>query len=137
MNPYSFSLSFRVRHSSLKCEEIASVIGLEPKFIQNVGEDRKTPKGKNLSGKYIETYCSFELEPKTHGILEDALRKWCEYLSAHIDFLKGIRASGGKAEFFAGVFLSGNSGIELEPADLASAASIGVSLSLDLYGEGS
>jgi len=65
--------------------------------------------------------------------LERFLAKVLKRLVPRRAYISRIRASGGRAELFVGLFGSKNFGIELDPELLAQASRAGVALSLDVY----
>ena len=65
--------------------------------------------------------------------LETYLTRTIKRLGASRPFISRLRATGGGAELFVGLFGNRNFGVELHPTLLASAARLGVTLSLDVY----
>jgi hypothetical protein len=61
------------------------------------------------------------------------LSRAIEQLSPARGYLSRLRASGGNAEFFIGVFGNRNFGVELPTELLAAAAHVGIALSFDVY----
>ena len=129
-----YKLSFRIFHPSMRAEDIAEKIGLKSKHLHSLGAARQTPKGTKLDGVYSQTYVSFDLEEYEGEILEDALRRALEEkLASKMPYLSELVATGGVLEFFVGIFLEGNEGLQIdaELIDLFASAKIG--LSLDIY----
>jgi hypothetical protein len=54
-------VSFRLRHSSLDLQPIATAIGLPVARIWTAGQPRQTPRGDRLEGVYKESYCAFRV----------------------------------------------------------------------------
>lgn len=133
MNVYELTVSLRVSHPTMSCDELSSNIGLTPEFSNNVGEERKNPKGVKLGGHYCKTYCCFSLEEKISGSIEDYVQKWCLHFNDQKDFFQQVKKSGGRSEFFIGIFLSGNSGFTFTAEDFSSLSSLGLDMAFDLY----
>lgn len=133
MAEITYTISLRVKHPTLRHEEIAQSLALIPKVGHTVGEQRKTPKGGLLEGIYKETYCSFELLRKQEGYFMDGIRQLIPQLSAHEQYFQTIVAQGGKAEFYVGVFTEKSTGFELSVQDMATLAKLGLQLSVEVY----
>jgi hypothetical protein len=136
MQTYDYSVSFRIRHPSLEPYEITREFLMEPGRMWKAGDARATPKGQPLTGTYKETYwytnfCSNVTN--TDESLPAALARFIDTLRAHKQFLLKLRHEGGSAEFFVGIFGMEQFGFEFEPVLLADLASMGMTLSLDIY----
>lgn len=131
--PYYFTVSLRFTHPVMKWEEFAGALGSSPEFSWNVGEPRKTPKGAPLEGVRKETYVCFALAEKNSGDLGDFLMDALEKLEPMKGFFERVLATGGKPEFFIGVFAKADMGFDLEPLLLAKMGDLGVRLSLCFY----
>jgi len=133
MNNLLFNISFHVQHQSLAALNIISEFDLTPRFFHSVGEARKTPKGTPLEGIYAETYCSFLLEKKVAGHLDEYLEHWRDYLEKHAEFLNGLLTSGGKLEFYVSIFLDGDKGFEIKNSQLKRIYALGLGLTVEMY----
>ena len=101
-----------------------------------VGAPRATPAGTPLKGKYSESYWCGDLCPfvdASSEALESALLRFAKNLRAHQAFLLDVRNAGGRAEFYVGVNGPGSYGFEFTPDLLAELASIGLTLSLEVF----
>lgn len=138
MNPYSYSISLRVRHPTADLEAIGLELALEPKVSWKAGEPRLTPKGAALTGVRSESYWSSPLirDGKRHSgdqSLEDELATViAQLLPAREKFFR-IRAEGGGVELFIGIFGDGNCGVILGPELLSRTGALGVTLAFDIY----
>jgi hypothetical protein len=122
-----------VWHPTLKVAEIQAVISLTPRISNTVGENRKTPTGNALDGVYKYSYCTFELSKGTESNIEEEIARCNKELSKHNSFLQTVRASGGCAEYFLGLFFDGNSGFTIPNDQLRAMHELGIDLSLDIY----
>ena len=109
---------------------------MEPERSWQAGLPRTTPKGDQLEGVYRETYWTSgniargEWPDKELNIELNVL---VDRFSAHRDFLRRIRLTGGKSEFFVGWFFEGNGGDVLDSRMLGRMAGIEIDLALDIY----
>lgn len=133
MNPYRYALSFRVRHPTLKAIEIQDSLSLIPEVSHSVGERRRTPTGAALDGLYKETYCTFKKSKGPDSQLDSELERCNAALSKHKSFLSKIKDSGGRLEYFVGLFLDGNSGFSVTSDEMRQMQELGIDLSLDIY----
>jgi hypothetical protein len=99
-----------------------------------VGEPRSTPKGQPLSGRWKDSYCTFQIHRRSEKSLPDQIAEALELLTPYKKSLDRLVTSGGHLEFFVGWFLDGNSGDILEHQLLGRLAEMQISLSLDIYG---
>lgn len=90
-----------------------------------------------LGGNYETSYWSTELTPETMLSepieVEEALGVHVEYFSQHAQFFNRVRAEGGKAEFFVGLFSDGNIVVDIEPSLMGKLSHLSVGLCLDYY----
>lgn len=134
VDSYRYKVSLRVFHPTRRAEEIATNVGLKGHILQSVGEPRKAPKGEKLNGIYDRTYVTFNLE-ETHkeGVVE-LLRKTLEVtLVGKTPYLSELVETGGKVEFFVGMFGDENIGLEIDAGLISDLASARIAVSLDIY----
>lgn len=138
MNPYEYKVSLRITHPTMDPHIITGTLGKEPFRSWQAGSPRKTPKGDPLEGVYKETYWSARLT-KNESIsseevpLESFLLEETNLFKNHSSFLGNIKDSGGKIEYFIGVFGNSNMGCEFNTELLTSINNLGIELSLDIY----
>ena len=140
MYPYSYSISLRAWHPSIDPGIITSAFGIRPVRAWRAGDARSTPKGAPLEGHYKETYWYTDVVPHEEGAsevcgLEDRLASLAESLSKHSEFISTLRAGGGRAELFIGLYGDRNFGFVIEPGVTQALAAIGLALSFDIYPE--
>jgi len=136
MQPYEYSVSFRVFHPSVDPSEITQEFGIEPSRAWKMGDPRATPTGTPLKGTYPETYWYTDLCSVVDAAeedLESALVRFLHGLREHQQFLLAVRESGGRAELYVGVHGPASYGFEFVPSLLAELASIGVTLGIEVY----
>jgi len=140
MNPYSYNISLRLWHPSIDPSEITKQLGISPKRTWVAGERRSTPKGTLLEGNNKETYWFGPIHDESFLYSEDVdleeyLTNFTQTLQKHSNFLKEIRATGGRVEYFIGLYTDSNSGSVLPASLLLSLGELGIDLALDIYSE--
>lgn len=136
MNEGTYTVSIRVRHATLRADEIASIIGHSPTRAVDVGEMWTTPKGGVVTQNGLpkiarETYCTFS---KVNGPLEEfqaRLASLADELSLNSSLPELARS--GEVELFIGLFMDGHAGFKLRPDLLRRLSDLGVSLGICLY----
>jgi hypothetical protein len=134
MHPYKFQLSFRVHHPTATSAEIITLIGKKPSVEWDVGKARMTPKGTPQPGVYDLTYCVFDVSEGLDSALVDSIRKWNRFLAPKKRSLVKLRRTGGRFDYFLGIYINSNGGLVLPPEVLRETAELGIELGLDMYG---
>lgn len=136
MNPYQYVISLRIWHPDMPHEDF-SKIGHHPKYSWTAGSPRFSPKGMPLGGIHKSSYWSTELTPETTLSepieVEQALDVQIEHFSQQAAFFNKVRAEGGKAEFFVGLFSDENVVVDIEPSLMGRLAQAGLGICLDYY----
>ena len=113
--------------------DISRQLRLSPSRKWKAGTQRTTPTGKQLTGTYKETYCVFDLDEKSDGDLESTLLTLTKQFHSFEHFLKKVRSTGGSIEYFIGLFVKKNTGLELDSGLMAQLVNLGIDLSFDIY----
>jgi len=138
MYPYKYSVSLRVSHPTVNPDTITQKLGLQPFRKWMAGEARSTPKGTKLKGINRETFWAAELHRGKSLLsqkmaLEDFLAEQLVRLKKVEKYFRHIRTTGGRIEFFVGLFCEKNMGAEVPSSLLAAMGKLGIDLSLDIY----
>src|ERR1700690_2302356 len=134
MHQYRYKLSLRITHPDLEPQAISSTLGLVPEFSNKAGDLRKTPKGVALDGKYPNSYWCHEFTKQDGTSLSEYLLDTAKALDQHKSFFTHIADTGGKIEFFVGMFMDGpNIGETIACDILEQLNSLHIALSLDIY----
>jgi hypothetical protein len=137
MNPYQYVISLRIWHPDMPHEDFSKIIGHHPKYSWTAGSPRFSPKGMPLGGIHKSSYWSTELTPETTLSepieVEQALDVQIEHFSQQAAFFNKVRAEGGKAEFFVGLFSDENVVVDIEPSLMGRLAQAGLGICLDYY----
>jgi hypothetical protein len=140
MNPYSYTISLRIWHPTIDPEDITKKLKMSPNRTWIAGAQRTTPKGTMLKGNYKESYWYATIhddeELYSDDIeLEKYIEKFTKSIEIHSEFFNEIRASKGRVEYFVGLYVDSNSGIELPYSLLSFLGELGIDLSFDIYPE--
>jgi hypothetical protein len=125
-------LSFQVRYPTLNADDLADRLALPAQVRQTVGEKRSTPTGRELSGEYVESFCSFRLPTKSDQAEPELNQFITDKLSTKGDELRMIADSGGTAEFYI-TFARDGAFQTLSPALIQQLANLRVGFALDWY----
>jgi hypothetical protein len=139
VHPFKFVVSLRIFSFDVDPVEISDNLGMEPKWMYQIGKPRATPDGKLLGGVYDCNYCSFLLWRQNDKninakILESVLSGEIDRLLTHKDMFLRIKHGGGSAEFFIGWFAGSNNGAIFNASLLKRMGELELDLSLDVYG---
>jgi hypothetical protein len=66
-------------------------------------------------------------------ILMRTINEWSAILAKTRGFLTELRSTGGRVEYFLGLFIDSNGGFGLDHEQMKSIGSTGIDLSLDIY----
>lgn len=137
MSPYDYVMSLRVWHPVISHEEISAETGRQPKYCWTVGTPRLSLKGAPLGGLHNSTYWSSALIGETASSesvdVEQALAQELDNLAPLSGLFMRMRAEGGKAELFIGLFSESNIAIDPEPSLMARLAHCGPGVCFDYY----
>jgi hypothetical protein len=133
MNEFRYVVSLRAGHPTMPADAIRSVVGLPSEFMQTAGQAFTTRSGKKTSRINKRSWIIFRLPVSGDDDLASTLDRWSDYLTGRTDGLLRLRREGVDFDFFVGLFLEGNSGVELPPPLLQKMAALGITLGLDIY----
>jgi hypothetical protein len=131
-----FTASLRVRHPSLDPRLIATALSLPPERSRKLGDRRRTPKGNLLPGYEKESSCHFRAvaEATTAEEFIATVDRFLDRLAPAGQFLRSIRAGGGRSDLFVGWFFGVSSALPLDHRWLAKLGELAIDLGLDIYG---
>ena len=132
-----YSVSFRIFHPAINPDDISAELSLIPSTQWKSGDDRRSPNGKRLPGRYKNTYWSYRLPLRVGVNLAKRLDEFSRMLTKHESFLKRLRSTGGRSEFFVGWFVKPNSGEIFDRELLARLSRLQIDLAMDVYGSAS
>ncbi|UWE16020.1 hypothetical protein [Herbaspirillum huttiense] len=134
---YQYVISLRIWHPDMPHEEISRTMGRTPNRSWTVGSPRFSIHGKPLGGAYDFSYWTERLTKKTVLSdtiwVEEEIARQVEAFSQQALFFRKVRAEGGRAELFVGLFSDFNIVVELEPALMGRLAEASLGICLDYY----
>jgi len=138
MEPYRYCLTVRIFHPSMNPDEITENIGIEPDTTRMVGDQRINPKGKLLEGVWPKSLWAYQPHKEERlfsndQYLEDYISDLTNELSMHKEYFSYIVDTGGKIEYFVGLFSEYSIGSEFNPDLLRIMGELNIGLSLDIY----
>ena len=134
MGRFKYAVSFRIEHPGMEPQEISLRLSLTPDQSWKAGDVRKSSKGTPLKGRYKNTFWRHSVKHTPDMSLVDCLKEFTSNLESNIEFLKEIRYTGGRCEYFIGWFSGHNSGEMLDFELLNKLGNLKIDLSLDVYG---
>jgi len=93
-----FDVELFIVHPTVDPVDISRALGLEAHFSHRLGDRRKTPKGRVLSGNYPDTrwrHCIRHVVAEQH--YASRVVEFVERLEAHREFFAKLRSTGGTA----------------------------------------
>ena len=117
---------------------ITNEFGVDPQRFWRAGDARSTPRHTPLEGVNHETYWVARLTSEKSSeecSLEEFIASLVDRFGKNGSFLADLRADGGRAELFAGLYGNRNFGMELAPSLLGSISKLGLALAFDVYPE--
>jgi hypothetical protein len=129
-----FDVELFIVHPSLDPADISRNLGMEGHFSCRVGDQRKTPQGRLLSGVYPDTRWR-------HSVRREATEQWfasevidfVASLEPHREFLVNVGATGGSASVIIQFLGDGYLADTVPSATLAKLADLGLSLGIECY----
>src|SRR5262249_21240686 len=93
-----FDVQLFIVHPTLDPAEITAALGVQPTGVCRVGDQRRTAKGKLLSGNYPDTRWRYIISFDVKGQwFAGHVTEFVDRLLPHKAFLRGIRSTGGSA----------------------------------------
>lgn len=129
-----YRLALRIWHPVFPPERISNELGFPIGGGWAVGSTRKSVTGDILSPQTM-TYWTSPFEPENPDGLSGIILALCRRLDPQVAFLREIRATGGRIEFFVGWFSGTHSGETLEFSLLQMVGRLEADLALDVYAE--
>jgi hypothetical protein len=135
MNANSYKISLAIRHPSLDPAEVTATLGLVPGRCYAVGDDRTSPTGRVIGGRWSESKWGRVLfDGNWPSIsLAVALRKVLDTIEQHSIFFQRIRSEGGATVISVGWFFEGMSGDLFDCRLLQKFADLSLDLELHVY----
>jgi hypothetical protein len=133
MNDFEYCASLSIRHPRIDPVEITRSLGMAPEVTHRVGDQRRMPNGRLLSGSYDSTYWTAELVTRGGEDIPTFVAKLSKTLRPSRDFLRQIHDEGGATECFMGIFAKGLCDQLFSAELLADLGELRLGLRLDYY----
>jgi hypothetical protein len=129
-----FNVALFIVHPTIDPAEITAALGLEGHFVHPVGEQRKTPKGTLLPGKYKDTRWRHRVR---HDVKDQrfaaAVVTFVDRLAPHKAFLHDLRSTGGRAMIIVQFLGDGYFGDEIDRDTLARLVDLELDFGLECF----
>jgi hypothetical protein len=129
MHPQTVKLSLNIVHPTHDLSDVCDALGFQPNIIWKKGDEGRTPKGNKIGGVREYSRCSINFGPAATESLAKKLEAALVLLKPHQTLLRGLSSSGGKLNFFVGLFCGENT-VEMLDLPLLEAM---VELKIELY----
>jgi hypothetical protein len=126
-------VSLRIWHPEVTPERISQELDLPMTAGWAVGAPRSGLGGTALTPHESSYWTSTFRSRESNDLVAD-IRDLSRYLESRLSFLREIRATGGRVEYFIGWFIDRHSGNTFNSADLAVLCHLDVDLAIDVYG---
>lgn len=130
-----FEISLRIIHPNMDPDRISTELGLKPDITHHAGQQRPTPKGTLLEGVHNQSYWSRRLVPNLVGRISDLIASSNGQLRQKENFLAELHKSGGKIEYFIGLYPSPHFGETFDWSLLEQCAQLKINLAFDIYSD--
>ena len=129
----SFIIRMVIKHPAVTMQEITDRLAVCPQHGHNVGEPRKTPKGRPLSGTNPETFWSYAERIEDRRDFFTAALEFLERLKAHAEFLKNIKTTGGVVALYIDLINCTSIGDIIRPEQMSAFLEFGVDLGVEVF----
>jgi hypothetical protein len=129
-----FDVELFIVHPTLDPAEIDAALGLDAKFAHRAADQRRTPKGLPLPGKYRDTRWRHSRRYETPDQwFADKVAELIDCLEPHKPFLKNLRLTGGKASILVQFLGDGYFGDEIPRDTLARLVNLELDLGIECF----
>ncbi|MBA3518097.1 MAG: DUF4279 domain-containing protein [Rhizobiales bacterium] len=129
-----FDVQLFIVHPTIDPASITAALGLKADNVQNVGEQRQTPRGALLLGKYRDTRWRHSVRFTVgHQHFAQEITNLIDRLEPHRAFLKSIQQTGGTSTLIVKFLGDGYFGDDVPIDALARMANLGLALGIECY----
>jgi hypothetical protein len=129
-----FYIRLVIKHPVLSLDAITNELHLEPSHGHSVGEPRKTPAGRPLSGVWRETFWGYTKACSGRRDFVSASIELLETLNGSADFFRRIRKEKGLVAIYVDLMGCENFRDTLTIAKMAYFQSLGVDFGVEVFG---
>ncbi len=129
----AITVSLKIWHPKLQADDIADQLRLDAQHVFNVGEQRKTPRGRELEGVYDTSFVCMKLFQGDQALLSEDISGWVGQLGSHAEYLRMIVSSGGELVLHIALLVESMVDFYFDNELVMRLAQLGVGLSFSLY----
>jgi len=126
-----FYVSFRAQHPTLDMSNFLAQLAVTPIHCWKAGDKRRTPKGRELEGRYGMSYFCCDLPLLASSDLGKWLEQAVVFLRPVAKDLASFVDDGGSLSFYIGLEKGVFEGAALAPKLLAELGALRISLDID------
>jgi hypothetical protein len=131
-SPVDTILSLRLVHPTIDPALISTELGMSADRSWIAWEPRTTPRGDILEGLRKESYWTRTLSEAKDADPGEQISVALDLLNSHADFLRQIRATGGRIMFYLSWGHDGDTGAVLSSALMLRMAELGIDLGINV-----
>ena len=128
-----YSVTLMIKHPRLDPARISQELGIDPDHSWAAGEDRRTPAGSPLPGKYPTSYWAFSTKTYDNRCFFDSVAELLNRLEAAPNFIRSIADGGGTTFINVGLFGGQNIGDAVSSSLLARFVELKVGLGIEVF----
>lgn len=132
-NPGEYQVRLLFRSSQQSLASLSILLGLKPSQFWEVGDRRKTPRGRILDGNYSYSLWGYSGPVKCGRYFSSDVRNMIALLSPHRRFLREIADSGGYVGIIVNLSGENNIGDQLEWMDLVALGRLKLSFGIEVF----
>jgi hypothetical protein len=126
-------LTLRIWHPSSPSQNISDALDLIPEQSFSVGDNRVTRGGRKLAGIYQNTLWIYEILLPDNYTLSGLISHANAILGSRKGEVRSIIDSGGKVEYFSGIFTNSNIVEVFDHELLRECSELGVEISISIF----
>ena len=126
-------MSINITHPTRDLSGVCDALGLQPKIIWKEGDERRAPRGQKLGGIRTHSRCLIDFGPASTESLVKQLEAALALLRPHQSLLQELSFSGGRLNFFVGLFSGENTEEMLDIKLMETMVNLRIDLVLDIY----
>jgi hypothetical protein len=126
-------LSVRLRHPSIRAEEIINNIKCVPVIARTGGKNYITPLGKKTNRINKETYVVYDLPEVEHERLPEAIKAANIFLFRNINYFYEFKKRGGRCDYYITLDSENSYAFILEPELIMDCTKTGIEIGVEVF----
>jgi hypothetical protein len=129
-----FDVELLIVHPTFDPAEISAALSLEPRIAHGVGKERMTASGRSLEGVYSDTRWRHSVRYEVRDQwFADKVGEYVDRLAGSSEFLRRLRATGGKASVIVQFLGDGYFGDEINRKTLKKLIDLELDLAIECF----